>query len=216
MAAPPPTREVENELWAVGHSVVVGVDEVGKGAWAGPLMVGAAVLPRDRVVEGVRDSKLLSEVARERLYPKIAEWCISWAVGAASHEECDQLGMVAAQRLAARRAIESLTVRPDAAVVDGNWNFLEDVVPVVEMRVKADRDCLVVSAASVLAKVTRDRLMRAEAEHYPHWSLDTNKGYPCKLHMAALQGYGPCAIHRRSWAFMDNYVPFEGARLIRR
>ncbi|MEI8240865.1 MAG: ribonuclease HII, partial [Actinomycetota bacterium] len=97
-----------------------------------------------------------------------------------------------------------------AAIVDGKWNFLTGAVPHVEMRVKADRHCLVVAAASVLAKVTRDRLMRTEALHYPQWSFDTNKGYPCQLHKAALQGYGPSAIHRRSWVFMEHYVPWPG------
>ena len=197
-------------MWARGHHLVVGIDEVGRGAWAGPLMVGAAVLPRDRRVNGVRDSKMLSEANREFLFDRIAEWCETWAVGAASQEECDELGMAAAQRLAARRALEQLTLKPDVAVVDGTWNFVTPHVPNVEMRVKADLYCLSVAAASILAKVTRDRLMRAESVNYPQWSFETNKGYPCAVHKAALQGYGPSAIHRRSWVFMDNYVPWTG------
>ena len=94
--------------WAAGHDVIVGIDEVGRGAWAGPLMVGAAILPRDRRVNGVRDSKMLTEAEREQLFDRIAGWCEAWAVGGASQEECDELGMAAAQRLAARRAIEGL------------------------------------------------------------------------------------------------------------
>ncbi len=210
MAGRAPTRAIEKELWARGHEVVVGIDEVGRGAWAGPLMVGAAVLPRDKRVNGVRDSKMLTESNREFLFDRIASWCISWSVGAASQEECDDLGMAAAQKLAARRAIEGLTVRPDVAVVDGKWNFVAPHVPTVEMRVKADLHCLSVAAASILAKVTRDRLMRSWADSYPHWSFDTNKGYPCPQHKAALRGYGPSAIHRRTWVFMDNYVPWTG------
>src|SRR4051794_11991683 len=96
-----PTRTTEQELWADGHEVVVGVDEVGRGAWAGPLMVGAAILPRSRRVLGVRDSKLLTEVEREKLFDRIAGWCDAWAVGWATQEECDELGMAPAQRLAA-------------------------------------------------------------------------------------------------------------------
>ncbi len=207
-----PTRGIEKELWSEGHDVVVGIDEVGRGAWAGPLMVGAAILPRDKRVNGVRDSKMLSESNREKLFDRIADWCDAWAVGAASQEECDRLGMAEAQRLAARRAIDGLGVRPDAAVVDGKWNFVQGAVPHVEMRVKADMVCLSVAAASILAKVTRDRLMREMAVSYPHWSFDTNKGYPCAVHRAALQGYGPSAIHRRTWVFMDNYVPWTGVR----
>lgn len=213
---PAPTRALERELRALGHDVIVGIDEVGRGAWAGPLMVGAAVLPADRRVNGVRDSKLLTEPGREHLFGRVAGWCATWAVGEASQVECDELGMAAAQRLAARRAIEALEIRPDAAVVDGTWNFVGDAVGHVEMRVKADRTCLAVAAASILAKVTRDRVMRDCAQHYPLWSFESNKGYPCPAHKAALQGYGPSAIHRRTWVFMDNFVPWPGvARVIR-
>jgi len=207
-----PTREIEKEMWARGHDVVVGIDEVGRGSWAGPLMVGAAIVPRDTRVNGIRDSKLLTEREREALFPKIAEWCVSWAVGAASQEECDRLGMSAAQKLATRRAIESLTVTPDVAIPDGKWDFVSPSVANVELAVKADLRCLSVAAASVLAKVVRDRLMRELAESYPHWSFDTNKGYPCPVHKAAIQGYGPSAIHRRSWVFMDNYNPWTAIR----
>ena len=210
-----PTRAVERELWERGHDLIVGIDEVGRGAWAGPLMVGAAVLPRETRVLGVRDSKMLSETERERLFDRVGSWCVSWAVGAASQQECDGLGMAAAQKLATRRAVEALTVVPDAALVDGNWDFVGDAVAHVERRVKADAFCLSVAAASILAKVTRDRIMREQSEHFPHWHFDTNKGYPCPLHKTALQGYGPSAIHRRSWVFMDNFVPWPGMRTVR-
>ena len=210
-----PTRSIERDLWAAGHDVVVGIDEVGRGSWAGPLMVGAAVLPKNRRVNGVRDSKLLTEAGREAIFDRVAGWCDAWAVGGASHQECDELGMAAAQRLAAVRALDALGVTADAAVVDGKWNFVSPHVGHVEMRIKADAVCLSVAAASILAKVTRDRIMREQSANYPHWHFDTNKGYPCPLHKTALQGYGPSAIHRRSWVFMDNYVPWPGLRLIR-
>jgi ribonuclease HII len=209
-----PKRRLERELQAGGFDVVVGVDEVGRGAWAGPLMVGAAVLPSDRRVNGVRDSKLLTENERERLFDRVARWCLAWNVGAASQEECDELGMAEAQRLAARRAIEGLGVVPDVAVVDGTWNFLSGTVKHVRLEVKADARCLPVAAASILAKVTRDRMMREQAEHYPAWSFDSNKGYPCPVHRAALQAYGPSAIHRRTWVFMD-HLAWPGLRVHR-
>ncbi len=205
-----PTRKIEQQLWADGCETIVGIDEVGRGAWAGPLMVGAAILPRDTRVLGVRDSKMLTERDRERLFDRIAGWCVAWSVGAASQGECDEMGMAEAQRVACRRAIAGLDVEPDVAVSDGKWDFVSPAVKRVEMRVKADRDCLSVAAASILAKVVRDRQMRALAESYPHWSFDTNKGYPCSVHKAALQGYGPSAIHRRTWIFMDHYVPWTG------
>ena len=207
-----PTREIEKSLWAQGHDVVVGIDEVGRGAWAWPLMVGAAILPRDTRVNGVRDSKLLSEAKRGFLFDRIADWCVTWSVGAASQAECDHLGMSAAQKLAASRAIAGLEVAPDVAITDGTWDFVSPAVPKVELVVKADLRCLSVAAASILAKVVRDREMRAAAVHYPHWSFDTNKGYPCPVHKAALQGYGPSAIHRRSWVFMENYNPWTAIR----
>ena len=165
------------------------------------------ILPRDRRVNGIRDSKLLTEREREKLFDRVASWCLAWGVGSASQVECDELGMSAAQRLAAQRALAQLGVVPDAAVVDGTWDFVSPHVGHVERRVKADARCLSVAAASILAKVVRDREMREQAEHYPPWSFDTNKGYPCPVHKAALQAYGPSAIHRRTWVFMDHYVP---------
>ena len=195
---------MERALWADGYDVVVGVDEVGRGAWAGPIMVGAAVLPRTRRVNGVRDSKMLREFDRERLFDRVARWCVAWAVGAASQEECDRVGMAQAQRLAASRAIEGLGVRADHVLVDGNWDFVGH--PSTTRIVKGDATCLSISAASILAKVTRDRLMRAESDHYPAYEFDSNKGYPCPRHKMALHAYGPSAIHRRTWVFMDSLV----------
>jgi ribonuclease HII len=211
-----PTRKIEQELWSRGFQTVVGIDEVGRGAWAGPLMVGAAVLPREKRVLGVRDSKMLTETERERLFDRIADWCVAWSVGAVSQEECDELGMAEAQRIACRRAVAGLGLVPDAAVSDGTWNFVSPCVAEVEMRVRADRHCLSVAAASILAKVVRDRQMRELSDEFPNWSFDTNKGYPCPKHKAALQGYGPSAIHRRTWVFMDNYVPWPGVARVYR
>ncbi len=181
------------------------MDEVGRGAWAGPLTVGAAVLPMDRRVYGVRDSKMLSESAREKLYDKVARWCRAWSIGHASPAECDRLGMSAAQRLAAARALGALGLEPDFVLVDGNWDFVSPVGPVATL-VKGDAKCLSIAAASVLAKVTRDRMMRADAESFPPYGFESNKGYPCPVHKKALAGWGPTSIHRVSWAFMDHIV----------
>jgi ribonuclease HII len=195
---------VERALWAEGYEVVVGVDEVGRGSWAGPIMVGAAVLPQDRRVYRVRDSKMLTEAARERIFDRVAGWCTAWAVGGASQVECDTLGMSAAQKLAARRAIEGLGVTPDHVLIDGNWDFVG--LGSTRRIIRGDATRLSISAASILAKVTRDRLMRAESIHYPGYDFDLNKGYPCPRHKMALQAWGPTAIHRRSWVFMDHLV----------
>ncbi|GAC1308302.1 MAG: ribonuclease HII [Acidimicrobiales bacterium] len=199
-----PSLLVERELWSAGHDVVVGIDEVGRGAWAGPLSVGAAVLPADRRVYKVRDSKMLSEVEREHMFERVASWCRAWAVGHASQQECDLLGMSAAQKLAARRAIAGLGLVPDEVLIDGSWDFAADGR--ARRIIKGDATCLSIAAASILAKVTRDRIMRAEALHYPLYDFEYNKGYPCPRHKMALQAWGPSAIHRRTWVFMDHLI----------
>ena len=208
-----PSLSTERELWDEGAEIIVGVDEVGRGSWAGPISVGAALLPRDKRVRKVRDSKMLTEPEREHLFPRLASWCAAWAVGHASQQECDDLGMSAAQKLAARRAMESLGVTPDVVLVDGNWDFVGGVR--VKRLIKGDARCLSIATASVLAKVTRDRIMRAEAEHFPAYDFEFNKGYPCPRHKAALAAWGPTSIHRRAWVFMD-HIPWGGVpRLIR-
>lgn len=198
----PPNRTLERSLLDAGHEVIVGVDEVGRGAWAGPIMVGAAVLPPERRVYGVRDSKMLSEPMREKLYDRVASWCRAWAVGMASQEECDTVGMAEAQRRAAARAIEGLGVEPDHVLIDGNWDFVGRR-PVTRI-IKGDATCLSIAAASILAKVTRDRYMRAESVHFPVYEFDSNKGYPCPRHKMALRAFGPTSIHRRTWVFMES------------
>jgi ribonuclease HII len=202
LKASAPSLAVERELWDAGHDVVVGMDEVGRGAWAGPLTVGAAVVPRDRRVNKIRDSKVLTEREREALFDRVAHWCVAWSVGHASEQECDELGMSEAQRLAAQRALDDLGVAADRVLLDGKWDFVGGGR--ARMLVKGDARCLSIAAASILAKVTRDRIMRGEAEHHPYWAFELNKGYPCPRHKTALQGLGPSAIHRRSWVFMDH------------
>jgi ribonuclease HII len=263
-ATPPPTRARrrlaarpglahERSLWSAGHRVVAGVDEVGRGAWAGPLSVGVAVLcePPRRVLRGLRESKQLTEDAREAMFERVAAWCAGWAVGHAGPEECDRLGMTAALRLATRRAFAQLStdLEPEAVVLDGNFDYVsppaaprlfeldgeqpaveagltgakdrgDDAVggdgygtasgrcPTVTTVVGGDARCASVAAASVLAKVTRDRIMRADAPFYPPFEFDRNKGYPSPAHKRALCGYGLSAVHRRSWAFVGN-LPWE-------
>lgn len=191
--------------------MVAGVDEVGRGAWAGPLTVGVAVLPKDRRVYGVRDSKQLEEEARERLFARVAAWCQAWSVGHAWPDECDRLGMSAAQRLAASRAFDTLGIEVDEVLIDGRWDFVG--TPRTRTVVRGDATCLSIATASVLAKVTRDRLMREEATHFPAYDFERNKGYPCPRHKMALRAWGPTSIHRRSWVFMDGLV--WGGRVVR-
>lgn len=202
-----PGLVVERELWARGDQIIAGVDEVGRGSWAGPLTVAAAVAPRARRIYKIRDSKMLNEPEREALYERVAQWCTAWGIGHASPEECDHLGMSAAQRLAAKRAIDDLGVEPDRVLVDGRWDFVGSGN--TKMIVGGDATSLTIAAASILAKVTRDRMMRSISPTFPGFDFDRNKGYPCPRHRAALSALGPTPIHRTSWAFMDD-LPWTG------
>ena len=207
-----PGIHFEQRCWDDGVQVVAGVDEVGRGAWAGPLTVAAAVIPRDRRIYKVRDSKMLNEPERELLFDRIIDWVDAWGVGHASEVECDQLGMSAAQKLAARRAIEATGQVPDHVLIDGNWDFVGGTTTKI---VKGDAKCLSIAAASVIAKVTRDRIMRSMAERYPGYFFEANKGYPCPRHRAALAEVGPSIFHRHSWSFIDA-LPDSGIELRRR
>lgn len=215
-----PGSRRERRFWEDGYRLVAGVDEVGRGAWAGPLSVGVVVLaePLRRMPRGLRDSKQITEADREALFDKVATWCSAWAVGHTEPEECDRLGMTAALLIATRRAFCQLPqdLLPEAVVLDGNFDFVSRAFkepshaplpagfePVVHTVVKADAICVSVAAASVLAKVTRDRLMRACACSYPQFDFERNKGYPSPSHKRALRGYGLSAIHRRSWVFVE-------------
>jgi ribonuclease HII len=204
-----PTRKTEEALWEVGSRHVIGVDEVGRGAWAGWVSVGAVIAPRDRRIYKLRDSKMLTEDEREAMFDRVTDWAERWCVGHASAAECDELGMSDAQKLAAARALDGLGVQPDHVLIDGNWDFVERATTI--KIVKGDAKSVSIAAASIIAKVTRDRMMRAEAEHYDRYNFAANKGYPCPQHKAALQAWGPSAIHRRSWVFMD-HLPWTGIR----
>ena len=199
-----PGTDFESDHWAAGSAVVAGIDEVGRGAWAGPLTVGAVVIPSDRRIYKIRDSKQLTESEREAMFERIIDWVDAWAVGHASPAECTEMGMSAAQKLAARRALDSLGMAVDHVLIDGTWDFIERE-PVTTI-VKGDQKSLSIAAASILAKVTRDRMMRAMAEELPWYAFDSNKGYPCPRHQAALEYLGPSTQHRRSWAFMQGLV----------
>lgn len=201
-----PTLQLENQCWENGDDVVVGIDEVGRGSWAGPLVMAAAAIPRDRRIYNLRDSKLLSERRREEMFDKVAQWC-QWSLGIVSAAECDEWGMSEALRECARRALRALPVVPDRVLIDGPIDFVGkgNSINVV----KGDMKCVSIAAASIVAKVSRDRMMREEAVNFPAFSFETNKGYPCPRHRMALNAYGPTSIHRRSWSFMDD-LPWSG------
>jgi ribonuclease HII len=191
---------VHERAWWDQGAVVAGVDEVGRGAWAGPVTYGAVVLPSDRRMYKLRDSKLLDAARREELAARVIDFALAVSVGHASNDEIDALGMSEAMRLAARRAVDGLQVRPDVCLLDGNWDFLAGYGTHNERIVYGDAASASIAAASIVAKVTRDDLMADACPRFPVYAFSSNKGYPSPQHQASLAAHGPCALHRHSWA----------------
>lgn len=179
--------------------VVAGVDEVGRGAWAGPVTYAAVVLPHDRRMYKLRDSKQLDAARREELAARIHQFAAAVGVGSASNAEIDEMGMSAAMRLAARRAVLNLSVEPDVLLLDGNWDFLAGYGTTNERIVHGDAHSASIAAASIVAKVHRDRMMIDHAPTHPAYVFSSNKGYPSPVHRAALTRLGPCLLHRHTW-----------------
>lgn len=198
---PAPTLARERALWAAGARHVAGVDEVGRGPLAGPVVAAAVVLPvltrRTRVWAGVRDSKGMTAAEREAAAVVIRDRAVAWALGAASVREIDRVNILRASVRAMRRALARLRVPVDHVLVDGNP--LPDLGCAHDAIVGGDGLCLSIAAASVLAKVTRDRLMLALARRYPGFAWERNKGYATAAHLAALDAAGPTPHHRRSF-----------------
>lgn len=209
--------DIETTLWDAGARVVVGIDEVGRGALAGPVSVGVAAVSRcDTWPDGLADSKRLKAAVRENLIPAICSFTVAHAVGHASAQEIDAVGIVAALRLAGQRALGAIAragVEADAVLLDGSHDWLsapaadlfsadaEETVPVprVTMVVKGDDTCVSIAAASVLAKVERDALMKAAHDDHPAYGWAANKGYGAQGHLAALRENGPSPLHRVTW-----------------
>lgn len=187
-----PQIEAENP-----NSVICGIDEAGRGPLCGPVCAAAVILQPGTVIEGLRDSKKLTEEKREKLYDIITEKAVSWAVGQASPAEIDELNILNATYLAMQRAYDGLSIKADLALVDGNRAKLN--VPRILCIVKGDDLCLSISAASVLAKVTRDREMKRLDELYPQYLLAKHKGYPTPEHYERIAKYGICEIYRKSF-----------------
>lgn len=203
MARPEPTLDVEREFFASGARIVAGMDEVGRGAIAGPVTIGVVAIDASvgEIPTGLRDSKLMTPKRREAMVPIAKEWGLSWATGSATATEIDKFGIVTALGLAASRALQNLGVVPDVVILDGNTSFLveEDGGPRIVTRIKADQDCACVSAASVIAKVERDTLMTQLHNQFPQYGWDGNKGYGAKVHTDAIKTHGLTDLHRRSW-----------------
>jgi ribonuclease HII len=203
MARPVPTLDTERELFAKGALIVAGMDEVGRGAIAGPVMIGVVAVDASvtTVPEGLADSKLMTAKRREAMVPTVQQWAVAYATGSATAAEVDKFGIMAAMSLAGSRALTALGLKPDVIILDGNTSFLreEDNGPRVITQVKADQNCACVSAASVIAKVERDALMTQLHEQFPHYGWSGNKGYGAAVHTEAIKTHGVTDLHRKSW-----------------
>ena len=189
--------ELENEIYDSGVSIICGVDEAGRGPLAGPVYAAAVILPRNIEIVGLNDSKKLSEKSREKLYDEICEKAMSFGIAFASVEEIEELNILNAAMLAMNRAIAQLEPQPELALIDGNRSSAIEINS--RCVIKGDAKCADIAAASILAKVTRDRYMLEMAEKYPEYHFERHKGYGTKLHYEALREYGPCEIHRPSF-----------------
>ena len=189
--------EYEKEAIAKGYKAVCGVDEAGRGPLAGPVCAAAVILPENTVIEGVNDSKKLSEKKREALFDVIKEQALSYSIAFASVEEIEDINILNATMLAMKRAVEGLDVKADYAMIDGNR--LPDLSIDSEFIIKGDAKSMSIACASILAKVSRDRLLYEYAEEYPEYLFDKHKGYGTKVHVEAIKKYGPCPYHRLSF-----------------
>ena len=198
-----PSFEYENLKYAEGFTAVAGTDEAGRGPLCGPVVAAAVILPRDIEIEGLNDSKKLTEKKREKLFDIIKEKAIAYAIAEASNEEIDEINILNASMLAMRRAVAALSVKADFVLIDGNCSRGFEVP--TQTVVKGDSVSCSIAAASILAKVTRDRLCLEHDKLYPEYNIAKHKGYPTKEHMDAVRKYGPSPIHRRSFLkFLDN------------
>lgn len=189
--------EIENELYAGGVAPICGVDEAGRGPLAGPVCAAAVILPRGLEIEGLNDSKKLSEKKREKLYDEITAQALSYGIAFASVEEIEKYNILEATFLAMNRAIAQLSPRPALALIDGNRD--KGICVSARCIIGGDGKCADIAAASILAKVTRDRYMLQMAERYPRYGFEKHKGYGTAAHYAAIRAYGPSPIHRMSF-----------------
>lgn len=198
-----PDYEFEKAAVNSGFSCICGVDEAGRGPLAGPVCAAAVILPEGAVIEGLDDSKKLTEKKREKLYDIIKETAVAYSVAYGTLEEIETVNILESTYLAMNRAIEGLSVKPDFALIDGNRVPRGIKIP-CETIVKGDSKSMSVAAASVLAKVTRDRLMLEYDKKYPEYNFKKHKGYGTKEHTELIKQYGPCEIHRLS--FLKNIL----------
>ena len=198
-------KKIEKEIYEKDKNIkyICGIDEAGRGPLAGPVVVAAVIMPEDSMIEGVNDSKKISEKKREKLYDQIIEESISYGVGIIDHKTIDEINILNATKEGLTNAIEELKIKPNLILVDALTHINTLGIP-YESIIKGDAKSYSIAAASIIAKVTRDRIMRQWDEIYPQYGFEKHKGYGTKLHIDAIKEYGICPIHRKS--FVKNFI----------
>lgn len=196
-------KEFENKLYSEGLKYIAGIDEAGRGPLAGPVVVGIAIMKPDSFIEGVNDSKKISEKKRELLYEQITNEAIDWSVGIVDQNEIDEINILNATKKALHMAITNLKIKPDRILVDALEHIDTCGIPYTSI-IKGDAKVYSISAASIIAKVTRDRIMKEYDEIYPEYGFAGHKGYGTAKHIQAIKAYGPCPLHRKT--FIKNFI----------
>ena len=196
-------KSMEKELYNKGFEYICGIDEAGRGPLAGPVVVAGVIMPKDSMIEGVNDSKKVSEKKREKLYDVILEEAISYSVAVIGQDVIDEINILNATKQGVTKVVEELDVKPNLILVDALTHINTKGIP-YDSIIKGDAKCYNIAAASIIAKVTRDRIMREWDEIYPQYGFINHKGYGTAKHIAAIKEYGPCPIHRRS--FIKNFI----------
>lgn len=196
-------KKMEKELYNKGFEYICGIDEAGRGPLAGPVVVAGVIMPKDSMIEGVNDSKKVSEKKREKLYDVILEEAISYSVAIVGQDVIDDINILNATKQGVTKVVEELEVKPNLILVDALTHINTKGIP-YDSIIKGDTKCYNIAAASIIAKVTRDRIMREWDEIYPQYGFINHKGYGTAKHIEALKEYGPCPIHRKT--FIKNFI----------
>lgn len=196
-------KEYEAKLHKDGIKYIVGIDEAGRGPLAGPVVIGAVIMKQESFIEGINDSKKISEKKREKLYEEIKKEAVAWSVGIVNEERIDEINILNATKEALTQAISKLEVKPDLILVDALEKIDTLSIPYISV-IKGDAKIYSISAASIIAKVVRDRIMRSYDKAYPEYGFEKHKGYGTSAHIEAIKKYGLCPIHRKT--FTKNFI----------
>ena len=196
-------KQYENDLRNKGYKYICGIDEAGRGPLAGPVVVASVIMPENSMIEGVNDSKKVSEKKREKLYDLILKEAISYGVGIIGQDEIDEINILNATKKGLTTSLKELTQKPDLIIVDA-LTHIDTLGTPYESIIKGDKKCYSISAASIIAKVTRDRIMREWDKIYPQYGFAQHKGYGTSAHINAIKEYGPCILHRKT--FIKNFI----------